>query len=72
MCVHACVLSTPKVEGKELSSCFHKHPVKYLTLLLIEALDLQFSYADYFSDLKISSSYQCFLLQMHPRNGEWI
>lgn len=54
LCVRvcACCSLTPKVELKELAFCFHKHPVKHLTLLLIEALDLQFSYANYFNNLK--------------------
>lgn len=43
-----CVLSSNTKSGLELSVCFHVHLVRHLTLLLIEALDLQFSYANYF------------------------
>lgn len=54
--VHVCTRCpvTPRVGLKALFFCFHKHPVRLLTLLLIEALDLQFSYANYFSNLKLA------------------
>lgn len=55
---------TPRVGLKALFFCFHKHPVRLLTLLLIEALDLQLSYANYCSNLKLAPPASA-LFQVH-------
>lgn len=67
MPVHfVCCLVTPKVELKEHSFlCFHKHSVRHLTLL-IEALDLQYSYANYFYNLKIAVPTSAFSVRCIP------
>lgn len=70
VCVHACALFSYTKSGTSGACflCFHKHPVRHLTLLFIEALDLQFSYANYFNNLK--TAVPTVLSQMHPEN-EW-
>lgn len=58
MCLCACVCAlfsyTKSGASGTFFLCFHKHPVRLSTLLLIEALDLQLSYANYFNNLKIA------------------
>lgn len=73
--MHVCVCArarypvTPRVGLKALFFSFHKHPVRLLTLLLIEALDLQFSYANYFSNLK--QHFTSALSDAPGAGGEW-
>lgn len=69
VCICVCMFVrcpvTPKVELKALSFCFHKRPIRHLTLL-IEALDLQFSYANYFNNLKIAVPTSAFSFSCIP------
>lgn len=67
-CVFLCCPRTPKMELRSFL-CFHKHSVRHLTLLLIEALDLQFSYANYFNNLKIAVPTSAFSFRCFPRMG---
>lgn len=68
MCAFVCCLVAPKVElNGAFTLCFHRYPIRHLTLLLIEALDLQFSYANYFNNFKIAVPTSAFSSRCIPR-----
>lgn len=71
VCVFVRCPVTPRMGLKALFFCFHKHPVRLLTLLLIEALDLQLSYANYFSDLKLAPPASAFSFRC-TRSGGYV